>query len=172
MPILSTSSAQHHLLSTTRLQDYEYSNRARSPVSSSAHFVQVLLLAFESPIPCAASLNTPLAMLVSRCVLLAVCVASVLAFSSALLHPRSSQASYTIPVSEHRHSAARSSPVYLNECASPSDAQDATRVHLPAPFADRESYAGYATVNKSCGSNLFYCKQQPRALKALCRPLT
>ena len=88
----------------------------------------------------------------SRTLALVFCLACVLALSSALLQPRSSQAVYA-PHSRH---SIRSSAVYLNAFTSPAAAQAATRVHLPAPFAARESYAGYVTVNESCGSNLFY----------------
>ena len=88
----------------------------------------------------------------SRIVLLALCLASLLVLSSALLHPRPSQASYT----PHSRQSVRSPAVYLNDFTSPSKAQAATRVHLPSPFADRESYAGYVTVNASCGSNIFF----------------
>ena len=93
-------------------------------------------------------------MFASRILVLAVCLASVLALSSALLQPRPSQALY-MPHEHSRHSA-HTSAVYLNDFASPEAAKAATRVHLPAPFADRESYAGYVTVNASCGSNVFY----------------
>lgn len=93
-------------------------------------------------------------MLATRLVVLAICLASVLALSSALRHPRSSQSS-RIPHTHTRHSV-RSSAVYLNDYTTPSEAQAATRVHLPSPLADRESYAGYVTVNESCGSNMFY----------------
>ena len=94
-------------------------------------------------------------MLATRIVALAICLTSILALSTALLHPRSSQASYT-PRSRH---SVRSSAVYLNDFTSPSTAQAATRVHLPPPFADRESYAGYVTVNETCGSNIFYWQE-------------
>ena len=84
--------------------------------------------------------------------LLATCLASVLALSSALLNPRPSQVVYA---PRHHHSV-RSSPVYLNHFTSPSAAQSATRVYLPAPFESADSYAGYATVNATCGSNMFW----------------
>ena len=93
-------------------------------------------------------------MLASRLVALAICLLALLSLSSALLHPRSRQATQT---PEHRHSAPSSPPaVYLNEYTTPAEARSASRVHLPGPFADRESYAGYVTVNASCGSNVFF----------------
>ena len=92
-------------------------------------------------------------MLASRIVLSAICFASIIMLSFALLNPRSSQASYKPHNTRHTdHSPA----VYLNDFASPSEAQAATRVHLPAPLTGRESYAGFVTVNETCGSNIFY----------------
>ena len=95
-------------------------------------------------------------MLASRIVVLAICLASVLVLSSALRHARHSQASYVVEDSVYVGGSSAGSAVYLNDFTSPAAAQAATRVHLPAPFAERESYAGYATVNETCGSNIFY----------------
>ena len=60
------------------------------------------------------------------------------------------------PALPRSHHSVSSPPVYLNDFSSPEAAQAATRVHLPsAPFI-AEQYAGYVTVNKSCGSNMFW----------------
>ena len=57
----------------------------------------------------------------------------------------------------HHTSSLPSEPVYLNDYSTPEAAQAASRVHLPSasPFIS-EQYAGYVTVNKTCGSNMFW----------------
>jgi vitellogenic carboxypeptidase-like protein len=81
--------------------------------------------------------------------LLVLALFVLLSLTSARLQPHA-----TTPVRpRHLHDSLSSTPVYLNDFTSPDAAQAATRVNLPgAP----ESYAGYATVNTTCSSNLFW----------------
>src|SRR5271168_2185772 len=86
-----------------------------------------------------------------RVFLLLVCALALLfTLANARLHPRPST-----PVHAPRsHHSIHSTPVFLNDFSTPETAQAATRVHLPGLSAD--TFAGYATVTASCGSNLFW----------------
>lgn len=81
--------------------------------------------------------------------LIVLALFALLSLTSARLQPRT-----TVPIRRrHVDAALPSNPVHLNDYSSPDAAQAATRVNLSgAP----ESYAGYATVNKTCGSNMFW----------------